>query len=125
MKPRPRNPAACMAPTTLLAATSALMLALGLRLDTGPLPVVERLASAPVLLPCEVQPGERGSVVQLGNDTVSELPRGARIAWATTGAPAAQGQWHWLAQPLGAGQALSIPLTTALHGSGCIATLLR
>lgn len=122
-----------MAPTTLLAAASALTVALwmpaahtGLRSeDTGPLPVVERVAAPPTPLPCEVQHHERGSVVLLGNHTDGELPRGARIAWATTGTPAAQGQWHWLAQPLAPGQGLAIALTTALQGSGCMATLLR
>lgn len=122
-----------MAPTTLLAAASALAVALwmpaahtgGLHMDTGPLPVVERVAEPPPTLPCQVQHHERGSVVLLGNPTEGALPRGARIAWATTGTPSAQGQWHWLAQPLAPGQGLSISLTTALQGSGCVATLLR
>jgi hypothetical protein len=94
--------------------------------DAGPLPVVERgRLSAPAALPCSVQQGAPGSVVHLSNSTEAELPRGSRIAWATTGAPAAQGHWHWLAQPLAPGQGLALPLSTTLNGSGCIATLLR
>jgi len=132
MTPRLHTGVAATAPTTLLAAGCALTLALwlpaahrGPHMDTGPLPVVERAAAPPTTLPCQVQQGTHGSVVQLGNPTEADLPRGARIAWATTGTAAAQGQWHWLAQPLAPGEGLSIPLTTALHGSGCVATLLR
>lgn len=118
--------------TTMLAAACAAALALCLPAvqlshvdDTGPLPVVER---APIALPCQVERGDgahHGSVVHLGNDTAGELPRGARIAWATTGTPASQGHWHWLAQPLAPGRGLSIALSVRLHGSGCVATLLH
>lgn len=132
MTPRPYHGAAGPAPTPWLTTACALGLALwlpaahrGQQMDTGPLPVVERVAAPPTALPCRVQPGERGSVVQLGNDTEAALPRGARIAWAATGTPAAQGQWHWLAHPLAPGQGLSIALTTALRGSGCVATWLH
>jgi hypothetical protein len=126
----PRPPT--LQPTTTLAAACAAALALCLPAahlslveDTGPLPVVERASAAPATLPCAVQRGGHGSVVQVANDSGHVLPRGARIAWATTGAPAAQGHWHWLAQPLAQGQGVSIELTTTLRGSGCVATLLR
>lgn len=132
MTPRLHAGVALGTPTTAFAAAGALALALwlpaahtGVQMDTGPLPVVERVSEPRTALPCQVQQGERGSVVLLGNATAAELPRGARIAWATTGTPAAQGQWHWLAHTLAPGQGLTIPLTTALHGSGCVATLLR
>jgi hypothetical protein len=92
--------------------------------DAGPLPVVER-APGPAALHCSVHRGEHGSVVRVANGTAAGLPRGARIAWATTGTPAAQGHWHWLAQPLAPGQGLALSLSTSLNGSGCMATLLR
>ena len=118
--------------TTLLALAGAATIALwlpvahpGLHDDTGPLPVLDGASAPPVGLACQVRRGERGSVVQLGNDTQRKLPRGTRIAWATTGTPAAQGQWHWLAQSLAPRQGLSIVLSTVLHGSGCVATLLH
>lgn len=136
MTPRPPIAARRTTPTTLLAAGCAVTLALwlpaahthrhpGLQIDTGPLPVVERLSTPPTTLPCQVQHHGHGSVVLVANDTEGDLPRGARIAWATTGAPATQGQWQWLAQPLAPGQGLSIAPDTALQGSGCTATLLR
>ena len=105
---------------------AGLILALALLTTLAP-PLAWRPSEnpAPPLLGCHLQPGPQGPQAVLSNQAAWPLEPGTRFAWAERGTPAPLGSQGVLGQRLMPGQQLALPSTAALHGAGCIATVLR